>query len=189
MENGQAGKAGRRRGWLPPFLLGFATSIASVVVLGIAWIAMTNVAARLKCVELPGGATIEYASFWPTEYKMFWPAWLATEWPPQMILRDAAGRVLIKSDNSVRFVRVPPDPGKVILTYGRHEDETLTLDGRDFMPLIYEPGLFGRNWNDPRKIDPNNLSVMWTDLLSIHHALRDHSEYGRSWCRSIWVSD
>ena len=169
--------------------LKFLIVVIAIPLLGLAWVIFNIALHRFECVVLSNGSTIEYTSIWPTEYDYFWPSWLATDWPPSMTLRDAKGRILIKSNSSVRFLRVPSNPDMVLLKYGKKDSQEMRMFGRGIMPIVFDRRFSGKIWNEPKDGFPDDTSITTTDLQSIHHFLRDHETYRRRWCRSIWPYD
>ncbi len=170
------------------------------IVLGAAYIAFVLILKRYDCVVLPNGATITYSYFWHSSEE---DSGYST-----MTLRDADGKVLIRSNRHVELHRNPVDKYEVILKYGDEDGQEMRFDGHDFMRIIWDKGFFGRKWNEPHKDFPNQTSILSTDLRTIHYHFtectvfktvkqKDGSrtirsdkaacdEFQKGWCKMDW---
>lgn len=100
-----------------------------------------------------------------------------------MVLRNADGEVLLKTDNWVNFDRHPTNPDIVILTYG---DERVEMPGHSMMKLIYDGKQHEKKWNEPDKEYPNSMSIVATGLYSILKRLENSKRFSSSNCNTPW---
>ncbi len=136
-----------------------------LIILSAAYIAFVLISRRYDCVVLPNGATITYSYFLRSSEED--PGYST------MTLRDAAGKVLIRSNRYVELHRNPADKDEVILKYGKEDGQEIRFYGRDLMRITWDEDFFGRKWNEPDKGFPDKTKFLTTDLRTIDHHLTE----------------
>ena len=106
-----------------------------------------------------------------------------------MILRDAMGNVLIKTDRSVHFHRHPTNSNLVILEYGKNPSQRMEMRGHEVMPLIFDSDFAGRKWNEKKKKYPNDTSIFWTGFFHVFLKLRPSPKFKTKSCGTPLFGD
>ena len=131
------------------------------------------------CVVLPNGYMVGRAAIFQSD----------DDGHPDMILRDATGKFLIKTDKSVRFHRHPTNSDLVILEYGKKPRRRLEMPGHEMMELIYDSDFTGRKWNEKKKKYPNDTSIITTSLYGVFYWLRPSPKFETTSCGTPWFED
>lgn len=125
-----------------------------------------------SCVRLSNGYMIGHSAIFHSNKYLY-----------EMVLRNAEGKILLKTDNWVHFERHPTNPDIVILDYG---DERVEMPGRSMMKLIYDEKHHKRKWNEPDKEFPDDTAIIATGLYSILKRLENSKEFWSSDCNTPW---
>lgn len=171
----EASSNNKNIGWLWVVLKYFSVFLFLFVAL-IIWASMRYVA---DCVVLPNGYLIGYSAIFQND----------DDGHPDMILRDITGRILIKTDKSIRFHRHPKNSDLVILEYGKNPRQRLEMPGHEMMPLIFDSDFVGRKWNEKKKKYPNDTSIFWTGFYHVFLKLRSSSKFKTKSCGTPWFED
>lgn len=153
-----------------------AKAAGVLILLGLGHIAYVLLSIQHECAVLPNGATIEHASLIPSYF--------VKDWPPVMILRDAEGRVLERSNKDIRIQYDVNAPEQFVLRFGNNLNQSIIIENRGFIESIH--GGFMRNF--PRDFEKKPLD-MRTDLYGIHYEMKEHRIYRRAWCKWNWFGD
>ena len=153
--------------------------IAFFVFLGIAYIGLVIYLSRSPCVVLPNGYMLGYDAIFSrvlfSRMTMISP----------MTLRRPNGEVLVRGRRDVELLRdTDAPPYGIILEYsggGR-----MKMPGQEMMPLIWDAEFFGREWYEPRKINPDNTSIIHTDFFLIYDELSRSRKFELVGCGTPW---
>ncbi|MEG6507838.1 hypothetical protein V6C03_02540 [Methyloligella sp. 2.7D] len=152
--------------------------IGGVVLVGLcsAWVMFVLYMSRGACVVLPNGYLLGYAMIIPSN------AYASDD----MILRDPAGKIIVRTDYDILLERVPGKPNqvKVISRGGKME-----MDGSVMMPLVWNESAFGhdrRKWNEPRGEAPGSLSIFYTSFWDVYLALLPSPNIKKVSCGTPW---
>ncbi len=131
---------------------------------------------RSECVVLPNGYMIGHVALFK----------LAPDTTHDMLLRDASGKTIERTDGLVNFAFHPSDPNRVLL---QTPSATLDLDARLLMPAVLEETSswdYVRRWQKIMKGGAGFSHILGTGLYTIYERLRlspqfEKVDYGTPW--------
>ncbi|MDJ0513406.1 MAG: hypothetical protein QNJ62_08180 [Methyloceanibacter sp.] len=138
-----------------------------------------------RCIAMPGGYTLGYASIVNPDPKEL----------PAHVLRDPSGKVLIKTAGFVELERDPEDPTRF---YIRYFDVSVNFPGEKLMPYILtwngwqwdeeRPSATRRmkKWTEPLPKPPHDLRIMAIGLALIYDPLLQSEEFDVEYCGTPW---
>jgi len=140
--------------------------------LGAAWIALVYIGRRGGCVLLPNGYMIAHVAIFKLEPDI----------TVDMFLRDASGKIIVRTDDFVNFEFHPSDPNRVLL---RTPGGELDLDARVLMPAVLEDTSswdYIRKWQKILKGGTGSSHILGTGLYAIYERLRLSPDFGKVDC-------
>ncbi|GFO82235.1 hypothetical protein [Methyloceanibacter sp.] len=153
----------------------FAAVLALAALCG-SWLVFAAYMNKGRCVVLPNGYKVGHVSVF-----RFKP-----DFQFDMLLRDPQGKILMRTDNFIRFYRDPKDTRRVDLQY---PGGTLNMVGVEMMPLIWDEGnvqQYGRKWNEPRPAPDTSLSIIITNFLLVYNRLKRSGQFEMVGCGTPW---
>ena len=103
-----------------------------------------------------------------------------------MLLRDASGTVVVRTDDFVNFEFHPSDPNRVLLQTPSGE---LDLDARVSMPAVLEEKSswnYVRKWQKSLKGSTGSTHILGTGLYAIYESLRLSPDFDKVDCGTPW---
>jgi len=158
----KAGFENRIRGCLWSLLKYFCIFLC----LCFAYVAIILFARKNACVRLSNGYMIGHPAIFHSNKDLY-----------EMVLRNAEGKILLKTDNWIRYYRHPTKSDIVILEYG---DESVEMPGRSMMKLIFDEKHHKRKWNEPDKEFSDDTAIIATDLYLTLKRLEGSKEFRSS---------
>lgn len=139
----------------------------------IAYVGFMLFARKDACVRLSNGYMIGHPAIFHRNKDIVY----------EMVLRNAEGEILLKTDDWIRFHRHLTNPDIVILEYA---DKRLEMPGHAMMELIFDQERHNRKWNEPKKGYPNHTSLGLIDLYSVLKKLTNSKEFRSNGCKTPW---
>lgn len=141
----------------------------------LAYVALVLYSIKDNCVRLTNGYMIGHPAIFHSNDGSY-----------EMVLRDPTGKVILRTDFSIRFSRHPTNPKLVILEYSNDSKKHLIMPGEGMMDLIYPEEENERKWNEPNLRYPNDTSIFLTDLYYVLLKLKYHDKYSSIDCNTPW---
>lgn len=136
------------------------------------------------CVVLPNGYMIGHVSLWKRKEDPFW----------DMYLRDPAGKILVRSDESVDLARHPSNHERVIARFPGGIE--MDLYGEEIMPVILHLNLaerrskmFGDNvpaWHEESRLSSKGERVGLIRMRTAYAKLRRSGQFELVSCGTPW---
>lgn len=144
-------KAGSKRSRFctpePRIFFNVLNALFFTLMLAVFYVGLNTYLNYAYCVVLPNGHMIGYSSILnPNSNGLY-----------RMVLRDPSGKILIRSEFDIQFVRDPDRHDRVLARFSR--DIVFDLDGEKLMPAILylHPNSFD-------KVDPQYSAVRWSEV-------------------------
>lgn len=167
-------------------LIGVLLVVLLLVMLGAAWIALVYIGRRGSCAVLPNGYMIGFTYIFGED----------DDGHRDMVLRDRTGKVLIRTDYSMQFLRHPDRYERVIVKFPG--DIRLDLHGEDLMPVVLYQDMDGQPTINPRypKLPWSELSrhlaadesLGWYGIDLVHAKLRRSRKFQLVDCGTPWFN-
>ncbi|ODR99446.1 hypothetical protein AUC68_05630 [Methyloceanibacter methanicus] len=148
-------------------------SFAALVALGTVLEIFVIFLSRGACVVLPNGYMVAHRAIFARDMFTVSP----------MTLRRPNGDVLVGRRSDVHLLRDPEKPRGIVMDYYGGE---LKMPGEVMMPLIWNTEFFGHEWYEPRKINPDDMSIIHSDLYLIYKELMGKPGIEIARCRPPW---
>ena len=156
------------------FGLAYLTIAAAVV--AASYVSLIAYLKRVDCVVLPNGAMIGHVAVLKFE----------SDVAIDMFLRDASGKIIVRTDGFVNFEFHPSDPDRVLL---QTPGAKLDLDARVLMPVVLEERSswnYVRKWQEIMKGGTGFAHILGTDLYTIYERLRLSPQFEKVHCGTPW---
>jgi hypothetical protein len=158
------------------FLKGSLILFAALVGLGTVLVVFVIFLSRGACVVLPNGYMVAHRAIFARDMFTVSP----------MTLRRPNGDVLVRRRSDVHLLRDPETPRGIVMDYYGGE---LKMPGEVMMPLIWDAEdteFFGREWYEPRSLNPDDMSIIHSDLFLIYKELIGKPGIQIARCRPPW---
>ncbi len=155
------------------FLKWCLISFAGLVGLGTVLFVFVIFLSRGACVVLPNGYMVAHRAIFARDMFTVSP----------MTLRRPNGDVLVRRRSDVHLLRDPETPRGIVMDYYGGE---LKMSGEVMMPLIWHAEFFGREWYEPKKSNPDDMSIIYSDLFLIYEELMGKPGIQIARCRPPW---